>query len=211
MKKLFALSLMGLILTLAGCSLKAPGISNNSNQSTTEQNVNAPAKVTDESGIVTTSSKSNSTEILANNWQTYRNDKYGFEFMYPKGWTLEEKALGSNTYSIELRRYTSVKKDRFDGLVQIVIKSSTSTGGSGDKPDLISSDQVDIDGQTAVRKIESWSPVSKENLSYKMNLKNNPNSSITLSVYGYDGEHGYSISTYNDLLDELMKTFKFIK
>ncbi|MFA5000653.1 MAG: hypothetical protein WC531_00275 [Candidatus Paceibacterota bacterium] len=134
-------------------------------------------------------------------WKIYKNDKYGFEFKYPSNWSLSSQ--GSDQ-EINIRHYSDSSQKKFDGAIILTVGMPIA---GGERPDLVKSEEVKVDGQIATRKIESWSAQSNNNLSYQLNIESG--SKILISVYAYDGEHGYSLDTYNSLLDKVMGTFKF--
>lgn len=150
------------------------------------------------------------TQDQTADWKTYTNTQYGFEFEYPTDWTLKQATEPEGLAVPEgwsLYKYINDKGD-YEGMITIQLGNNDNLP-SGDKPVVISSTKVDINGQTADRAITSFG--ADRSLSYKMNLKNNPKLSILFRVYSYVGGTSGIRSDYNDLLDELMKTFKFTK
>src|SRR3989344_2954465 len=47
--------------------------------------------------------KPNATENTTDNWKTYKNDKWGFEFMYPSDW--ESQSVNSKDIIFQLGEY----------------------------------------------------------------------------------------------------------
>ncbi|MFA5047725.1 MAG: hypothetical protein WC516_01645 [Patescibacteria group bacterium] len=77
MKKTILFVLIGASLALAGCVQQTPTRNQNLNQ-----NVNQPT--------VNVNQNTNQPANLITDWQTYQNEKYGFEMRYPKDWKIGE-------------------------------------------------------------------------------------------------------------------------
>jgi hypothetical protein len=154
------------------------------------------------------SNVSTSTEAVADRqnttnetagWKTYTNDEY--EFKYASEWTSEEKNKVISLY----KNYRSASTPQYpnDGMkydAKIDISIGTGTAGFGDRPDIISSTNIEIDGYQAIRQVTTFG--TDRTLSYKVSLDNG--SDLVIYLYSNDA---------NDqaVLDKIMQTFKFTK
>lgn len=81
MKKLALTILLSLVVILSGCLAKPQG-GNNVNQ-----NINQNTNMTTTTG-----------DIDISNWQTYKNEEYGFEIKYPSDWIFQESREGNKVW-----------------------------------------------------------------------------------------------------------------
>lgn len=61
------------------------------------------------------------------NWKTYKNEKYGFEFKYPKDWTVNDTSKGADYATFQYSVFPRCGSDRecFGELIQIALRKKS--------------------------------------------------------------------------------------
>lgn len=137
-------------------------------------------------------------------WQTYTNTEYGFEFKYPKEWTLESP----NSETINLYRYIENPDERqYDGMVYLRVFDPyiSANEPAGDRPNIVSLEERKINNITFSREIISFG--TGTNLSYRTVQDD---FGIQVDVYSYVNGSTGTGDEFDDLLDQIISTFKFI-
>ncbi|MGE5392396.1 MAG: PsbP-related protein [Candidatus Saccharibacteria bacterium] len=133
---------------------------------------------------------------------TYMVRKYGFEFTYPRDWTVDQK----EGTVINLYRY-STDASKYDAMVTFTVigPDSTKKGPAGDGPSVVSSENLTIDGKDAIRKVVAFG--SNKQLQYEVKLDDK--NLLKVQVYSYLKGSGGFEGSFDGFLDELIKTLKF--
>jgi hypothetical protein len=116
-------------------------------------------------------------------WKTYRNEEFGFEFMYPNNWNPDKSfnKLGGLIYVFDDNVGISVKLD----------------GERNEKSVLANSELINFHGLEVTKQIQ----------------KDQYNNFVTISIPQKGLEIGYDYSYQKDLLlvDKILDTFKFFE
>lgn len=159
------------------------------------------------------------------NWQTYRNDEYGFEMKYPQGWFINESKL------------SSVTANRNDLSYQISIAdyNQNINARSGEPPKNNILIDIYIISRISYSNIESWmnaagyKKISNLSIDGKMAIDSESKETVYSEMYErvvdeysrnirvINGNTGYEIywspvdSELKNVFDQILSTFKFTK
>lgn len=142
----------------------------------------------------TTPSTSFGTKIDTSAWQTYRNEKYGFEFNYPKDWG----------HSVELNSTTQFTDA--EGLLTFTIIMPIKDINWGDDLSLLKEEKINTNNALLIKK--TFKIVSSKEDFFVLTQWSKENNSGEF-VYWYSDPKGYYDS--EEILSKILSTFKFTK
>lgn len=165
------------------------------------------------------------TSVDTNNWKTYRNEKYEFEFKYPSSWYLHDRDTFKGNFVVLLKTedFPNIESESYALEHQITVGVNNMKGAYDKKLTQeeyiqdISSDNDYTGKPTSIK----WVKINKFNM-FRVEHKNE-NMFHTLSYYYFnDGKvfnfylYPFSDSDMNSLSDfedfeKMVTTFKFTK